>query len=192
MNGKQTDTGESSTATVEKSTIDQPASESCKECGRALRQNTGKCYYCSEADPEAIKKLNFVMLDWQQEAALDTDARASESAQKKLSVLFMVSTALCILVAMTGVASAIYPTFIFMLIALVSGVIGWCFYFNSLTLFCAVISQAASAIFFAQLSIKFIPDQFGKAGFCSFISAISFISLALITYRIIKNKAIEL
>ncbi|MCM8538382.1 MAG: hypothetical protein NE334_20735 [Lentisphaeraceae bacterium] len=192
MNGKQTDTGETPLDTVKKIEVDNPNSINCTECGRAISQKSGKCYYCSEADPEAIKKLSFVMLDWQQEAALDTDSRASESAQKKLSVLFMVNAALCLLFAMTGIASTLYPIYIFILLSAVLGVLGWCFYFNSLTLFLAAAGQAASFIFFSYLSTRFIPDNYTKAAFCSVSSSISFISLAIITYRIIKNKAIEL
>jgi hypothetical protein len=192
MDGKQKDTVESTAEVQENSETPKANYIKCGDCGRALSQQSGKCYYCGQADPEAIKNLNFVMLDWQQQAALDSSGRAAEKAQKNLSILFAISTAFTLGIGMTGLAASFVPTYVFILLGLLLGFMGWCFSFNSLTLLAAASMQAFCMFFFSNLGIKFLPKLLFKAGLCGFASSLSFLAVAIITYRIIKNKAIEL
>ena len=192
MDGKQTDTGETVSEPLEKNEKQTANAINCQECGRAISQQSGKCYYCGEADQEALKNLKFVMLDWQQEAALDFNGRASESARKNLSALFAITAAITLGIAITGMASAFFPMAAIILLGVMLGILGSVFSLNSLTLLAAAICQAFNMFFFANLAIKFLPKLLIKAGICGFVSSLSFLAVAIITHRIFKNKAIEL
>ncbi len=164
----------------------------CKSCGRAISQTTGKCYYCAEADPEDIKNLNFIMLDWQRKAASDPDLRSTEKSKKVLSLIQAFVASACI-------ALGLVPDFIpfkianlVFLFGAVSAISCWCFYFNSLTLLFCIMANVANMLFFLQLAFKCIPQLIIPAFVCGFVASLSAFTLFLIMVRIFKNKAVEL
>jgi len=165
---------------------------SCKSCGRAISQTTGKCYYCAEADPEDIKKLNFIMLDWQHKAASDPDVRSTEKSKKVLSLIQAFIASACIAL---GIVPDFIPfnfsKFVF-LFGILSAVSCWCFYFNSATLIFCILTNIATMIFFLELAFQCIPSLIIPAFVCGFVASLGAFTLFLIMVRIFKNKAVEL
>lgn len=164
----------------------------CKSCGRAVSQTTGKCYYCAEANPEDIKNLNFIMLDWQQKAASDPDLRSTENIKKILSLIQAFIASACLAL---GMVPDFIPfkivNFVFLFGAL-SAFSCWCFYFNSLTLLFCIVTNVATMLFFLQLAFKCIPQLIIPAFVCGFVASLCAFILFLIMVRIFKNKAVEL
>ena len=189
---KQTDKSETSSNANNKSEEEKNGTNNCPDCDRALSMKTGKCYYCSEEDPETIKNLSFVMLDWQHQAALDSEGRASEKAEKTLSLLFAFSAAGSIALGMSGMANQYYPAYLFIVIGLVTGTMGAVFKNGSLPLIAATIFQTFCMFFYIQLAFKFIPGLIPNALVSGLGSAIAALSVILVIVRIIKNKAIEI
>lgn len=192
MDGKQTDMTENNSEATEQSNSQNLDAINCSECGRAISQKSGKCYYCGEADPEALKKVKFAMLDFQQEAALDSDGRNSESARKNVSLIFILTNAITMGIAITGIAKDYYPATYFIILGVTLGILGSLFSKSSLTLLTGALCQAITMFFFANLALKVISKSFIKAGISSFVSLLAFLAVAIITYRIIINKEIEL
>ena len=164
----------------------------CKSCQRAVSKTTGKCYYCAEADPEDIKKLNFIMLDWQHKAASDPDLRSTEKSKKILSLLQAFIASACIAL---GLVPDFTPhnlgsfSFIFGGITALSC---WCFYFNSYTLIFCILCNTATMLFFLDLAFKCIPTLIIPAFVCGFVASLCAFTLFLIMVKIFKNKAVEL
>ena len=164
----------------------------CEKCGRAISQATGKCYYCAEADPEDLKKLNFLMLDWQHSAAKDPDARASENSKKVLSFFQALAASASIAIGMVPDFIPDQSIYAYFIIAALIAFSCWCFYFNSATLVYSVIANAAGMIFFLNLAFKVIPQLILPAFVCGFIASLCAFTIFLITVRIYKNKAVEI
>ena len=164
----------------------------CKSCGRALSQTSGKCYYCSEANPEDIKNLSFIMLEWQQKVASDPDLRSTENSKKVLSVIQAFIASACIALGLVPDFIPFRTTYLVYIFAVLSAISCWCFHFNSLTLLFCVITHAATMLFFLQLAFKCIPTLIIPAFVCGFIASLSAFALFLIMVRIFKNKAVEL
>ena len=143
-------------------------------------------------DPETLKNVKFAMLDFQQEAALDSDGRSSETARKNISLIFALTTAMTLGAALTGIAADCYPTIYLVILGVTLGVLGSVFSHNSLNLLAAALCQAFTMFCFANLALKFLSKSLIKASISSFISCLAFLAVAIITYRIIKNKEIEL
>ena len=180
------------TAENANSLTEESSEKVCKDCGRALSLKTGNCYYCSEANPEDIKNLNFIMLDWQQKAASDPDLRAKERTVKVLSLLQAFLASACI--ALGFVPDFIqfdYP-YVFFILGVLSAFSCWCFHFNSLGLVFSIVTNAAVLIFFLNLAFQSIPKLIIPAFVCGFIASFSALTLLLITLRIYKNKAVEI
>jgi hypothetical protein len=188
MDPKQKETAQNE---PEKST---PAvsSTNCDKCQRALSVKTGQCYYCSEADPEAIKNLNFLMLDWQRQAAKDPETKATRKFVNILSVLFAMSAASSLVMSFSSAGTAHFPSWLFIIIAFTTAFMGWCFHFNSQALLCAVLLQMAAMFFYMSLAFKSLPSELLNAFFCGFVATLSTSCVLLITLRIFKNKAIQL
>ena len=164
----------------------------CESCGRAISQTTGKCYYCAEPDPEDLKKLNFLMLDWQHKAASDPSARASENTKKVLSFFQALAASASIAVGMVSGFIPEQATYVYFIIAAVIAFSCWCFYFNSATLVYCVLANATGMIFFLNLAFQAMPHLILPAFICGFIASLCAFTLFLITVRIYKNKAVEI
>lgn len=164
----------------------------CKICSRIISQTTGKCYYCAEAEPEDLKKMNLLMLDWQHKAASDPEARVSENTKKVLSFFQALAASACIAIGMVPDFIPIQPTWAYFLLAAIVAFSCWCFHFNSLALCYCVLANAACMFFFLNLAFKVMPDLILPAFACGFIGALNAFILFLITVRIYKNKAVEI
>ena len=117
-----------------------PASSSgsvCEECGRALSQKTGICYYCNrEVDKETEKNLSMLLLDWQQEAAADPEARETEKLRKVLSVIMAIAASACITMGIVPDIDKFNPAYVHWSMGVLIAACCWCFYFNSMGGFC--------------------------------------------------------
>ena len=168
------------------------SAQSCHACGRAISQTTGKCYYCAEADPEDLKKLNFLMLDWQHQAARDPATRASENSKKVLSFFQALAGSASISVGMVSDFVPGQATYIYFVIAALLAFSCWCFHFNSTALIYAVLANATGMIFFLNLAFQALPHLILPAFISGFIASLCAFTLFLITVRIYKNKAVEI
>lgn len=164
----------------------------CKMCSRAISLTTGKCYYCAESEPEDLKKLNILMLDWQHKAASDPDARASENTKRVLSLFQALSASACIAIGMVPDFIPIQASGVYFIFAALVAFSCWCFYFNSIALTYCVLANAATMFFFLNLAFRVMPDLILPAFACGFIAALNAFILFLITVRIYKNKAVEI
>jgi hypothetical protein len=170
----------------------ESASQNCPKCKRLISQKSGQCYYCGEADTEAVKQLNMIMLEWKYQEAKDPRQRASQKAITILSVLFAMTSAVLISTYFLPEMDIGIPFWLFGILSFGSGLLGWCFHFNSLNLIIATFYQAGMIIFGTSLAIKCVPDYFSGAFLFGLLTALSICSVILITLRIFSNKAIEL
>lgn len=164
----------------------------CQKCSRAISLTTGKCYYCAEPEPEDLKKLNLLMLDWQHKAASDPDARASENTKKVLSFFQALAASASIAVGMVDGFIPDQAVYIYFILAALIAFSCWCFYFNSATLVYCVLANTAGMMFFLHLAFKGLPQHILQAFICGFIASLCSFTLFLITVRIYKNKAVEI
>ena len=164
----------------------------CSSCGRAISQTTKKCYYCSEADPEDIKNLNFIMLDWQRQEASDPELRATEKSKKILSLFQIIMASTCFALGFVPDFIPFQSNLLYFMFGILAAISSWCFYFNSLTLIFSALVNTSCMIFFLNLAFKGLPQLIIPAFVCGFIASLSAFTLFLITVRIYKNKAVEI
>jgi hypothetical protein len=164
----------------------------CKECARPLSQKTGECYYCKKGDVNMEKDLGMIMLDWQQQAASDPDARQKEKFQKGISLLLAILASACIASGIVPDFIPNFPAYYFLICGVAVALCCWSFYFNSITLLVTIITTMAVLLLYLNVILKSSPHLMMPAIASAFVVGISTFIIFLITFRIFKNKAIEL
>jgi hypothetical protein len=173
-------------------TSETTGNQLCKECARPVSQKTGECYYCKKGDVNMEKDLGMIMLDWQQQAASDPDARQKEKSKKGISLLLAILASACIASGIVPDFIPHFPAYYFLLCGVAIAFCCWSFYFNSMTLLLTIITTMAVLLLYANVILKSIPHQLMAAIASAFVIGISTLIIFLISLRIFKNKAIEL
>ena len=165
----------------------------CLKCSRILSAQTGECYYCREMNPEALKKMNFLMLEWQRSEAGDPALRGNMKTRKAAAFMQALIASACIALAVLNDFIPVVSPLWYAGIGLVMALSCFSFHLNSYTLILSLVANAGVFIFFLNLAVfKCIPQYIMAAFISGFIASLAVLTICIVSVRIFKNKALEL